>query len=162
MVVEEQREPGSDVVVEIENEHDLVLATMRHSTAHLMAEAIQELHPDVKFAIGPAIDNGFYYDIDLSESLTPEHLAAIEESMVAHRSAAEPFVRTEVSREEALRIFAANPYKVEILRELPEGSVITTYQQGRVSRSLQRTACPKYGPNWCIQIAVGRWSVLAR
>lgn len=130
MLVEEQREPGSDMVVEIENEQDLALATMRHSTAHLMAEAVREIYPDVKFAIGPAIDNGFYYDMDLDHALTPEDLAEIELLMGRHREAAEPFVRTEVSREEALKIFADNPYKVEILRELPAGSVITTYQQG--------------------------------
>jgi threonyl-tRNA synthetase len=124
------KEPGSDVVVEIENERDLVLATMRHSAAHLMAEAVQELIPEVKFAIGPAIENGFYYDMDLPRALTPDDLAAIEELMVRHRDADEPFVRTEVSKAEALDIFRGNPYKVEILKDLPEDSTITTYQQG--------------------------------
>jgi threonyl-tRNA synthetase len=124
------KEPGSDVVVEIENEQDLALATMRHSAAHLMAEAVQELIPEVKFAIGPAIENGFYYDMDLPRPLSPDDLAAIEELMVRHRDADEPFVRTEVSKPEALDLFRGNPYKVEILKDLPEDATITTYQQG--------------------------------
>jgi threonyl-tRNA synthetase len=124
------KEPGSDVVVEIENEQDLALATMRHSAAHLMAEAVQELIPEVKFAIGPAIENGFYYDMDLPRPLSPDDLAAIEALMVRHRDADEPFVRTEVSKAEALDIFRGNPYKVEILKDLPEDATITTYQQG--------------------------------
>jgi threonyl-tRNA synthetase len=103
---------------------------MRHSAAHLMAEAVQELIPEVKFAIGPAIENGFYYDMDLPRALTPDDLATIEELMARHRKADEPFVRTEVSKAEALEMFKANPYKVEILRELPDDATITTYQQG--------------------------------
>ena len=98
MSMADVKEPGSDVVVEIENEQDLALATMRHSAAHLMAEAVQELIPEVKFAIGPAIENGFYYDMDLPRPLSPDDLAAIENLMARHRDADEPFVRTEVSK----------------------------------------------------------------
>ena len=130
MSMADVKEPGSDVVVEIENEQDLALATMRHSAAHLMAEAVQELIPEVKFAIGPAIENGFYYDMDLPRPLSPDDLASIENLMSRHRDADEPFVRTEVSKSEALETFKANPYKVEILKELPDDSTITTYQQG--------------------------------
>ena len=130
MSMAEVKEPGSDVVVEIENEQDLALATMRHSAAHLMAEAVQELIPEVKFAIGPAIENGFYYDMDLPRPLSPDDLQAIENLMARHREADEPFVRTEVSKAQALETFENNPYKVEILKELPDDSTITTYQQG--------------------------------
>src|SRR6476620_87597 len=130
MSMADVKEPGSDVVVEIENEQDLALATMRHSAAHLMAEAVQELIPEVKFAIGPAIENGFYYDMDLPRPLSPDDLASIENLMSRHRDADEPFVRTEVSKSEALETFKSNPYKVEILKELPDDSTITTYQQG--------------------------------
>ncbi len=130
MSMAEVKEPGSDVVVEIENEQDLALATMRHSAAHLMAEAVQELIPEVKFAIGPAIENGFYYDMDLPRPLSPDDLQAIENLMARHREADEPFVRTEVSKAQALETFKNNPYKVEILKELPDDSTITTYQQG--------------------------------
>ena len=121
----------SDLAVETDDQASYDLARMRHSAAHLMAEAVQELFPDVKFAIGPAIENGFYYDMDLPRPLSTDDLAAIEEHMRAHQAAAEPFVRTEVSRDEALRIFKDNPYKIEIISELPEGGTISTYQQGQ-------------------------------
>jgi len=106
------------------------LARMRHSAAHLMAEAIQELYPGVKFAIGPAIEHGFYYDMDLPQSLSSDDLAAIEERMRAHQNAAEPFVRTVVSRQEALDLFGNNPYKIELINGFADGEEITTYQQG--------------------------------
>lgn len=114
--------PGDMVALEI--------ARMRHSCAHLMAEAVEELFPGVLFAIGPAIENGFYYDMEVSRPITPDDLAAIEASMRAHQSAAEPFVRNAVSRDKALELFAENPYKVEIIRELPAHEEISTYQQG--------------------------------
>ncbi|MCC6943817.1 MAG: threonine--tRNA ligase [Thermomicrobiales bacterium] len=110
--------------------HAWELARMRHSCAHLMAEAIQELRPDVKFAIGPAIEDGFYYDLDLSAPLSADDLAEIETRMWAHQKADEPFVRRSVSREEALELFGANPYKVELIQGFAEGEEITTYQQG--------------------------------
>ena len=119
-----------DIEVNPADQAEYDLARMRHSTAHLMAEAVQELFPEVKFAIGPAIENGFYYDLDLPRSLTPDDLAEIENHMRTHQAAKEPFVRTEVSKEEALDIFGANPYKVEIITALPDGSTITTYRQG--------------------------------
>ena len=106
------------------------LARMRHSTAHLMAEAVAELFPDARFAIGPAIENGFYYDIDLPQPLTPEDLGAIEDRMRRHQKAREPFVRNEISRDEAMRLFGENPYKAEIISALPANETISTYQQG--------------------------------
>jgi threonyl-tRNA synthetase len=106
------------------------LARMRHSAAHLMATAVQELFPDVQFAIGPAIENGFYYDMRLPRALSPDDLAAIEEHMRAHQAAAEPFERTVVDRAEALRLFAGNPFKEELINALPAGEEITTYRNG--------------------------------
>ncbi|CAN5731100.1 threonine--tRNA ligase [soil metagenome] len=106
------------------------LARMRHSCAHLMAEAIQELHPGVKFAIGPAIQHGFYYDLDLPTPLSPDDLAAIEQKMTEHKRAGEPFVRERVTREEALRLFADNPYKIELIQGFADSEEITTYTQG--------------------------------
>jgi threonyl-tRNA synthetase len=119
-----------DIAFETESSGEFELARMRHSAAHLMAEAIQELHPDVKFAIGPAIEHGFYYDMDLPNSLSSDDLAAIEERMRVHQKAAEPFVRTEISREKALELFGGNPYKVELINGFAEGETISTYQQG--------------------------------
>ncbi len=119
-----------DIAVDTENSREYELARMRHSTAHLMAEAVQEVFPDAKFGIGPAIDNGFYYDFDLPRPLTPDDLDDIEKRMRAHQKKNEQYVRNEVSRAEALDIFKDNPYKVEIINELPEDATISTYQQG--------------------------------
>lgn len=119
-----------DIDVDPENSREYELARMRHSAAHLMAEAVQELFPDAKFGIGPAIENGFYYDFDLPRSLTPEDLAEIEKRMKQHQKKNEKYERKEVSREEALEIFKDNPYKVELIESFPAGETITTYQQG--------------------------------
>ncbi|MGC4190136.1 MAG: threonine--tRNA ligase [Thermomicrobiales bacterium] len=119
-----------DIDVSPENSREYELARMRHSAAHLMAEAVQEIFPDAKFGIGPAIENGFYYDFDLPRSLTPEDLAEIELRMRQHRNKNEVFEVKEVSREEALEIFKDNPYKVELIENFPAGETITTYQQG--------------------------------
>jgi len=93
---------------------------MRHSAAHVMAQAVLELFPGAKLGIGPAIDNGFYYDFDLSRSLTPEDLAAVEERMTASVAAAHPFVRTEIAFDDAraAAVEAGQAYKVEILDDL--------------------------------------------
>ena len=93
---------------------------MRHSAAHVMAEAVLDLFPGAKLGIGPAIDNGFYYDFDLPRSLTPEDLAAVEARMAASVAAAHPFVRTELSFDvaRAAAAGAGQTYKVEILDDL--------------------------------------------
>jgi len=93
---------------------------MRHSAAHVMAQAVLELFPGAKLGIGPAIDNGFYYDFDLPRSLTPEDLAAVEERMTASVAAAHPFVRTEIAFDDAraAAVEAGQAYKVEILDDL--------------------------------------------
>src|SRR5215218_2243203 len=111
VVTAEELEQEVDVAPEDREAYEL--ARMRHSCAHLMAEAVQELFPDVKFAIGPAIENGFYYDMDLPRPLTPDGLEAIEALMRRHREAGEEFQREVVSRDEALELFSDNPYKVE-------------------------------------------------
>ncbi|MFC1938914.1 threonine--tRNA ligase [Chloroflexota bacterium] len=105
------------------------LEVMRHSASHVMAEAVQSIFPDVKFGIGPAIKDGFYYDFGLPRSLTPDDLPLIEAKMREIISADEPFTRREVSREEAQRIFASQPYKLELIDELTDERV-TVYQQG--------------------------------
>jgi threonyl-tRNA synthetase len=96
------------------------LDAMRHSAAHVMAEAVLELFPGAKLGIGPAIDNGFYYDFDLPRSLTPEDLAAIEERMAASVAAAHVFVRKELAFDaaRAAAVGAGQAYKVEILDDL--------------------------------------------
>ena len=102
----------------------------RHSMSHVLAKAIKSLYPNVKFAIGPAIDNGFYYDIDMEESIKPEDFKKIEDKMNEIICNNEDFVRFELSKEEALEKFKDNPYKVELINELPEGELITMYRTG--------------------------------
>jgi len=108
------------------------LETIRHSAAHVMAAAVQELYPGVKFDIGPATADGFYYDFDLSTPLRPEDLPAIEAKMAEIVKAHHPFIRTEKTREEAREFFAGRGqnYKLERLADIPEGSPITFYQCG--------------------------------
>src|SRR6266446_8901980 len=93
------------------------LPTLRHSTAHLMAQAVKQIFPEVKVAIGPAIDDGFYYDFAKAEPFTPDDLAKIEEGMREIAKASHPFERQEMSRAEAIAFFRerGEPYKVEIL-----------------------------------------------
>ena len=119
-----------DIEVDVENDEQYELARMRHSAAHVMAESVREIFPDAQFAIGPAIEDGFYYDFDLPRSLTPDDLEEIEDRMRAHISAAEEFERQELSRAEALETFADQEYKLELIRDLAEGEVISTYQNG--------------------------------
>lgn len=106
--------------------------TYRHSAAHVMAQAVKRLFPGTKLGIGPAIAEGFYYDFDSPHKFTLEDLTAIEEEMRRIIQADYPFERKEVSREEAVEIFSRldEPYKLELIRELPEGSTITVYRQG--------------------------------
>ena len=105
------------------------LETMRHSAAHIMAEAVQSIFPDTKFGIGPAIENGFYYDFALPRSLSPDDLPIIEAKMKEVLAANLPFVRQEVTREEARKLFADQPYKLELIDEIPDEKV-SLYQQG--------------------------------
>lgn len=107
-------------------------STFWHSSAHLMAEAIQEFYPDTKFAIGPPIANGFYYDIDLGdEKITDEDLAKIEKKMKEHASKKERFSRKQVSKADAVAYFTEknDPYKLELIEGLEDGN-ITFYTQG--------------------------------
>jgi threonyl-tRNA synthetase len=107
------------------------LQVVRHSCAHVMAEAIKHLFPGTKIAIGPAIDNGFYYDFDFptDHKITEDDFAAVEKEMRKIIASGAEFTRKEVSREEALKLFADEPYKVELIQDLPEDAVISTYEQ---------------------------------
>jgi threonyl-tRNA synthetase len=116
-----------DLAVAPESEHELDLARMRHSCAHVMAQAVLELFPGAKLGIGPAIADGFYYDFDLPRPLTPEDLEHIERRMKEIKAAAYPFVRRVVTREEARELFRDQPYKLELIAEFPPDEVITTY-----------------------------------
>ena len=102
---------------------------MRHSAAHVMAEAVLSIFPDAKFGIGPAIENGFYYDFELPRSLNPDDLPLIENKMAEIIALNMPFVKEEVDKEEARRLFAGQPYKLELIDEIPDEKV-SLFRQG--------------------------------
>ncbi len=104
----------------------------RHSTSHILAQAVKHLYPQAKFAIGPAIENGFYYDFEVPENFTPQDLEQIEKEMLKIIQADYPFLREEVDREEALEYFArqGEQYKVELIEDLPPDTTVTLYRQG--------------------------------
>ena len=106
------------------------LHILRHSAAHVMAEAVKDLFPTAKFGIGPAIEDGFYYDFGVDRPFTPEDLAAIEERMRQIASEAKPFTRGELDRLEAWDKFDGQPYKRELVEALPEDETISIYTQG--------------------------------
>lgn len=108
------------------------LEIYRHSAAHLMAQAVKRLFPDAKFAIGPAIATGFYYDIDFKDSITKEDLERIEKEMQVISKENHRFERKEVSRDEALAFMKERGeiYKVQLIEELPDDATITFYTQG--------------------------------
>ncbi|WP_295358662.1 threonine--tRNA ligase [uncultured Succiniclasticum sp.] len=123
------------------------LHAIRHTASHVMAQAIQHLFPGVKFAIGPAIDTGFYYDIDSDHVFTPEDLTAIEKEMAKIVKQNLPLVRSEVPRKDALARFAAENeiYKVELINDLPEDAVISLYTQGDFTDLCAGPHCPSTG-----------------
>ena len=106
------------------------LAVIRHSFAHVMAEAVLQIFPEAKTAIGPAVQNGFYYDFGLPRALTPEDLDEIAARMETIIKKGGPFVKSVVSREEALKRFEDQPFKTELIRDLPDDAEISLYTQG--------------------------------
>ena len=110
-------------------EKDERVARMRHSASHVMAEAVQSLFPEAKFGIGPMIENGFYYDFELPRALVPEDLPLIENKMKEIISQDVPFVSEKISKDQARRLFATQPYKLELIDEIADTGV-TVYRQG--------------------------------
>ncbi|THE14718.1 threonine--tRNA ligase [Bacillus timonensis] len=116
----------------ITQDTDAALEIMRHSTAHLMAQAIKRLYKDVKLGVGPVIENGFYYDIDMEKSLTPEDLPEIEKEMKRIVNENLEIHRVEVSRDEAIRRYEeiGDELKLELIQDIPQGEPLTIYEQG--------------------------------
>jgi len=106
------------------------LAMLRHSMSHVMAEAVLQMFPEAQIAIGPSIENGFYYDFDLPRALTPSDLDEITKRMQAIIAEGKPFIRKEVTKSEAADFFKDQKYKLELLDAIEEGQTITTYNQG--------------------------------
>ncbi|MBC2256121.1 threonine--tRNA ligase [Listeria ivanovii] len=113
-------------------DHEDALGILRHSTAHLMAQALKRLYPDVKFGVGPAIDSGFYYDIDTVAVISDESLVEIEKEMQKIVRENVPIEREVVSREEAIKRFKAigDEYKLELIEAIPADETVTIYTQG--------------------------------
>ena len=110
---------------------DEKLNVLNHSCAHLLAQAVKHLYPEAKFWVGPAIEEGFYYDIDLGDvTITEEDLANIEKEMKKCSKSAKNIVRRELSKKEALELFKDNPYKIELIENLADDEVISCYTQG--------------------------------
>lgn len=107
------------------------LPVIRHSIAHIMAEAVMNLFPGTKAAIGPAIDHGFYYDFDLPTSITQEDLARIEKEMRRLLSTPQDFIKEVLSRQQALELFKDQPFKCELIKDLPEDTEISVYRSGK-------------------------------
>ena len=106
--------------------------TLRHTASHILAQAVKRLWPEAKLAIGPAIDKGFYYDIDMEHTLTPEDLTKIEKEMSRIVKENLPITKSVMSRQEAIEFFKSKneDYKVELIEDLPEDAVISCYAQG--------------------------------
>ncbi|HPK41296.1 MAG TPA: TGS domain-containing protein, partial [Candidatus Cloacimonadota bacterium] len=130
-----------DYNMPLNNDGELILHTFEtdkgkevfwHSSSHLMAQAVKELYPDVLVTIGPAIENGFYYDFDRDDAFTEEELEEIEKKMYDIAKQDLVYTRKELSRNETLKLFSdmGETYKVEILNEIPENETISMYTQG--------------------------------
>ncbi len=122
-----QQHDGS--IIELEKSSKEAFEVLNHSTSHLLAEAIQELYPDALFGFGPAIEEGFYYDIDFKEPIVEADLAKIEKKMHELSSKDERIVREQLSKEQALERFKNNPYKIELIKDINED--ITIFTQGK-------------------------------
>ena len=103
---------------------------IRHSASHIMADAVLQLFPETKFAIGPPTDDGFYYDFEVSRSFTPEDLHKIERVMLSRIAAKTEFFRTEISHDSACDQFQHQPYKLELIESIPSSEPISTYSHG--------------------------------
>ncbi|MGD7049915.1 threonine--tRNA ligase [Rossellomorea marisflavi] len=106
------------------------IGVLRHSAAHILAQAIIRLYPDASFGVGPVIENGFYYDIDIEKALVPEDLVEIEDMMGQIVQEDLLVLRKEVTKDEAQDLFSHDPLKLELLEDIPAGEAITVYQQG--------------------------------
>lgn len=123
-------EDASIEIITLDSDEGLEI--YRHSSAHLLAHAVSRLYPDTKFGIGPVIQDGFYYDLDLEKKFAPDDLSKIEKEMKAIINENLPITRKVLSREDALQLFSKNDedYKVELINDLPEDAEISIYQQG--------------------------------
>lgn len=129
----------------VDPKHEDALGILRHSTAHLMAQAMKRLYPGIKFGVGPAIETGYYYDTDQEKQITEEDLPVIEAEMAKIVKENYPIERREVTRAEANEIFADDDYKLEIIADLPEDETLTVYSQGEFTDLCRGIHVPSTG-----------------
>ena len=129
----------------VDPKHEDALGILRHSTAHLMAQAMKRLYPGIKFGVGPAIETGYYYDTDQEKQITEEDLPVIEAEMAKIVKENYPIERREVTRAEANEIFADDEYKLEIIADLPEDETLTVYSQGEFTDLCRGIHVPSTG-----------------
>ncbi len=129
----------------VDPKHEDALGILRHSTAHLMAQAMKRLYPGIKFGVGPAISSGFYYDTDQDKQIAEEDLPVIEAEMAKIVKENWPIERREVTRAEANEIFADDEYKLEIIADLPEDEQLTVYTQGEFTDLCRGIHVPSTG-----------------
>ncbi|MGF2616005.1 threonine--tRNA ligase [Rossellomorea vietnamensis] len=118
---------------------------LRHSTAHLLAQAVKRIFENVNLGIGPVIENGFYYDLDLGQNISESDLEKIEKEMKKIIAENHPFLRQEISREEARDLFSEDPLKLELLDDIPDGEKITVYKQGEFTDLCRGPHLPSTG-----------------
>lgn len=127
-------------------DHEEALGILRHSAAHVMAQAIRRLYPDVHLGVGPAIETGFYYDTDNAKGqVAEEDLPRIEEEMMKIVKENYPAIRKVITRNEALELFKDDPYKVELINDLPEDELLTAYTQGEFTDLCRGPHVPSTG-----------------
>ena len=127
---------------------------LRHTASHILAQAVKQLYPDVRLAIGPAIEDGYYYDFDAEKPFTTEEMAAVEKEMEKIIQQNLPLERFELPREEAIRFMEEKeePYKVQLIRDLPEDAVISFYRQGDFTDLCAGPHLPSTGMVKCVKL----------
>ena len=135
---------------------------LRHSASHVMAQAVKELFPGVKLTFGPSTDTGFYYDFDYEKTFAPQDLEAISKRVGEIIKQDQPFIRSEVSKEEAIKAFhdLGETYKVEHLEDLPDR--VSLYRQGTFPRSVRGSPSSLNGENQSVQAVECFWNLLER
>ncbi|MGI8827784.1 MAG: threonine--tRNA ligase [Chloroflexota bacterium] len=149
----------SEELVDVQEVPMSPLQRMRHSAAHVMAEAVTDIFPEAKLGIGPPIDNGFYYDFDLPRPLTPEDLGEIERRMTESIEADEPFACRPITLDQARDMFRDQPYKLELIERFADGN-LTVYQQGDfvdLCRGPHVDSTGKLGPFKLMSVAGAYW-----
>jgi threonyl-tRNA synthetase len=149
----------ADEVVDVQEVPMTPLQRMRHSAAHVMAEAVVSMFPEAKLGIGPPVENGFYYDFELPRPLTPDDLAEIERRMAESIKANKPFVCRPVSLEEARQLFKDQPYKLELIDQFGDGT-LTVYQHGDfvdLCRGPHVASTGQLGPFKLLNVAGAYW-----